>query len=74
MDIKRTAKSGRDSLQLGIYAVINPFVRMLIKIGVTPNMVTTIGFLGNLAAAVVLWLPACRKTRIRRPPPATTGC
>lgn len=53
MDIKRTAKSGRDSLQLGIYAVINPFVRMLIKIGVTPNMVTTIGFLGNLAAAVV---------------------
>ena len=53
MDIKRTAKSGRDSLQLGMYAVINPFVRMLIKIGVTPNMVTTIGFLGNLAAAVV---------------------
>lgn len=53
MDIKKTAKAGRDALQLGIYAVINPFVRLLIRMGVTPNMVTTIGFLGNLAAAVV---------------------
>lgn len=44
----------RDALQQGIYFVINPFVRMLIKIGVTPNMVTTIGFLGNLAAAIVV--------------------
>lgn len=43
----------RDALQQGIYSVINPFVRFLIKIGVTPNMVTTIGFLGNLAAAAM---------------------
>lgn len=54
MNIKDTAKSMRDSLQQGIYFVINPFVRMLIKMGVTPNMVTTIGFLGNLAAAIVV--------------------
>lgn len=52
--IKETAKNMRDSLQQGIYFVINPFVRFLIKMGVTPNMVTTIGFLGNLAAAVVV--------------------
>lgn len=52
--IKETAKSMRDALQQGIYFVINPFVRMLIKMGVTPNMVTTIGFLGNLAAAIVV--------------------
>ena len=46
-------KRFRDSLQQGIYFVINPFVRFLIRIGVTPNMVTTIGLLGNIAAAVI---------------------
>lgn len=54
MNIKKSAKRVRDSLQQGIYAVINPFVRLLIKIGVTPNMVTTIGMLGNIAAAVLM--------------------
>ncbi|MDE6278023.1 MAG: CDP-alcohol phosphatidyltransferase family protein [Muribaculaceae bacterium] len=54
MNIKKTAKSSRDALQQGIYVVINPFVRLLIKMGVTPNMVTTIGFLGNAAAAAVM--------------------
>ena len=54
MGLKQTAKSSRDALQQGIYVVINPFVRLLIKMGVTPNMVTTIGFLGNVAAAAVL--------------------
>lgn len=53
MDIKQTAKKYRDSLQKGIYVVINPFVRLLIKCGITPNIVTTIGFLGNVAAAAV---------------------
>ncbi len=53
MNVKENAKVARGNLQQGIYAVINPFVRLLIRIGVTPNMVTTIGFLGNLAAAVV---------------------
>ncbi len=43
----------RDQLQQGIYCVINPFVRLLIRIGVTPNIVTTIGLLGNIAAAVI---------------------
>ena len=54
MSVKEKAKSSRDSLQQGIYCVINPFVRFMIRIGVTPNMVTTIGFLGNVAAAAVL--------------------
>lgn len=54
MDIKATSKQTRDALQLGIYRVINPFVKLLIRMGVTPNAVTTIGFLGNLAAAVVI--------------------
>ena len=51
-----TFKRLRDALQQGIYCVINPFVRLLIRMGVTPNMVTTIGLLGNIAAAgVFVW-------------------
>jgi CDP-diacylglycerol--glycerol-3-phosphate 3-phosphatidyltransferase len=47
-------KKERDGLQQGIYKVINPFVHLLIKMGVTPNMVTTIGLLGNLASACII--------------------
>ena len=43
----------RNALQQGIYCIINPFVHFLIKIGVTPNIVTTIGLLGNIAAAIL---------------------
>jgi CDP-diacylglycerol--glycerol-3-phosphate 3-phosphatidyltransferase len=56
MDIKTQSKAARDKLQQGIYKVINPFVRLLIRIGFTPNMVTTVGFLGNIAAAAVFVL------------------
>ncbi len=52
--IKKSAKSMRDSLQQGIYVVINPFVRLLLRVGITPNIITFIGFLGNLAAAVAI--------------------
>jgi len=56
MEQKSTFNKVRDALQMGIYAVINPFVRMLIRMGVTPNMVTTIGLLGNLASAgIFVW-------------------
>lgn len=54
MKIKETAVETRGNLQQGIYKIINPFVNWLIKSGVTPNMVTTIGFLGNLCAAIVI--------------------
>ena len=54
MSDKSTFNKCRDALQQGIYAVINPFVRLLIKMGVTPNIVTTIGLLGNAAATAVL--------------------
>jgi phosphatidylglycerophosphate synthase len=43
----------RDKAQQIIYKIINPFVKLLIKIGVTPNGVTTIGLLINILAAVV---------------------
>jgi phosphatidylglycerophosphate synthase len=53
----------RDNLQLGIYKVINPFVRGLIKIGLTPNMVTTIGLLLNVGVAVIFIIGAEKSNR-----------
>ncbi|WP_374166719.1 DUF4833 domain-containing protein [Arcticibacter sp. MXS-1] len=43
----------RNALQQGIYKVINPFVRFLIKIGFTPNAVTTTGLLLNIGVAAI---------------------
>jgi phosphatidylglycerophosphate synthase len=47
------ALSFRDRLQQTIYKVINPFVKGLIRIGLTPNAVTTIGLLLNIGVAVI---------------------
>ena len=41
----------RDFLQKIIYYVINPLIKGMIKIGITPNLVTFIGFVGNMVAA-----------------------
>jgi phosphatidylglycerophosphate synthase len=43
----------RDALQQGIYKVINPFVRLLIKIGFTPNAVTLTGLVLNIGVALI---------------------
>ena len=40
-------------LQQLIYKVINPFVKLLIKIGFTPNAVTTTGLILNIGVAVI---------------------
>ena len=45
--------STRKKLQLGIYKVINPIVRLLIRMGLTPNMVTTIGLVLNIGVAII---------------------
>ena len=47
-------KTIRDWLQQTIYKIINPAVHGMIKVGITPNFVTTTGLLGNIAAACVL--------------------
>src|ERR1700748_1977595 len=44
------------SLQLGIYKVIDPVVRVFIKLGLTPNAVTSIGFILNVGVAVIFVL------------------
>ncbi|GAB3736292.1 DUF4833 domain-containing protein [Spirosoma lituiforme] len=43
----------RTKIQLGIYTVINPFVKLLIRLGLTPNMVTTIGLVLNVGVALI---------------------
>ena len=43
----------RIKLQKAIYVVIDPFVKGLIKLGLTPNMVTMIGFVLNIGVAVI---------------------
>src|SRR5579863_2086353 len=48
----------RTNLQSGIYKVIDPFVKVLIKLGLTPNAVTTIGFALNLGVAVIFIIGA----------------
>jgi CDP-diacylglycerol--glycerol-3-phosphate 3-phosphatidyltransferase len=48
----------RKNLQLGIYKVIDPIVRVLIKLGLTPNAVTSIGFVLNVGVAVIFIIGA----------------
>jgi phosphatidylglycerophosphate synthase len=43
----------RNQVQQGIYKVINPFVRLLIRAGLTPNMVTTIGLILNIGVSII---------------------
>ncbi len=50
--------SMRVSLQLGIYKLIDPVVRIFIKLGLTPNAVTSIGFVLNVGVAVIFILGA----------------
>lgn len=44
----------RDFLQKLIYWVINPLVKGMIKVGITPNLITFTGLLGNVAAAALV--------------------
>ena len=46
----------RVRLQFGIYKIIDPFVKLLVKVGLTPNVVTVIGFLLNIGVAVIFIL------------------
>ena len=48
----------RTNLQLGIYKVIDPVVRVFIKLGLTPNAVTSLGFVLNIGVAVIFILGA----------------
>ena len=43
----------RDWLQQTIYKIINPIVHGMIKIGITPNFITTTGLILNIVAACI---------------------
>lgn len=43
----------RDKAQQAIYVVINPFVKFLIKLGLTPNAVTFVGLLLNILVTAI---------------------
>lgn len=63
MGISKEAKKIRDMIQLGVYKVIDPSVRLMAKVGITPNMITTVGLVGNILAAAIfvysaLFVPA----------------
>lgn len=60
--MKEFFKQLRDALQQLIYKVINPLVYGMIKIGITPNVVTTIGFLGNVLAAALMVYASTQET------------
>jgi len=50
----------RDFLQKVIYVIINPIIKMMIRVGLTPNIVTALGFIGNLVATY-LFIAAAEK-------------
>lgn len=41
----------RNAIQHAVYVIIDPFVRLMVRCGVTPNTMTTVGLLGNIFAA-----------------------
>lgn len=44
----------KESGQKLVYNIINPFINLLIKIGITPNMITLLGLYINILASIVL--------------------
>jgi len=58
-----TFQDFRNAIQHGVYVIIDGPVRLMVKCGVTPNMMTTVGLLGNIFAAALfvysaLYVPA----------------
>ncbi len=58
-----TFKTVRDWLQQTIYSIINPVVHGMIKIGVTPNFITTTGLLLNILAACIFLYAGMKGSR-----------
>lgn len=44
----------KQQLQETAYKVLDPFVKLMIKLGITPNMVTLLGFVMTLASTILL--------------------
>ncbi len=54
----------RDAVKNAIYKGIDPLIRLFLKLGLTPNMITTIGFILNVGVAIWFVLAAEEKQRL----------
>ena len=54
-------KNIRSGIQQFVYKVIDPGVRVAVRLGITPNVVTTLGMLGNGAGAAILVYAAMKQ-------------
>ena len=45
-------------MQKVIYCIINPLIKDMIRVGITPNIVTFVGFLLNVVASAMLIVAA----------------
>lgn len=52
----------RDFIQKIVYCIINPLIKGMIKIGITPNIVTFVGFVLNIVAAIMFIIAATTTT------------
>jgi phosphatidylglycerophosphate synthase len=44
----------KNTSQQAIYSLLNPFIHLFLKLGITPNMITSFGLILNVLAAIVL--------------------
>lgn len=49
--------------QLIIYNILNPLIKLFVKLGITPNMITTFGLFLNIFAAVIFIVGAEQQDR-----------
>lgn len=48
------AQTLKDKAQQLVYVIINPMIRLMLKLGITPNMITFLGLIINLVATGIL--------------------
>ncbi len=48
------AHSLKDKAQQLVYVIINPMIRLMLKLGITPNMITFLGLIINMVATGIL--------------------
>ena len=64
----------RDWLQQTIYKIINPIVHGMIKIGITPNFITTTGLILNIVAACIFLYAGMKVISIISAGEAVSSC
>lgn len=63
VNVESSYMANESKAQLIIYNILHPFIMLMHKMGVTPNMITTFGLLLNIGAAVVFIIGAEQQDR-----------